>query len=264
MTTRIADVRELPFAEGSFDVAFCVSTLEHVGRDNSVYGVSEERDEQGMTSALGELRRVLAPGGRLLVTVPCGEHEDHGWFVQHEVAAWLQLFDQAGLAVDDQEIYERTEAGWQAAESFEESGVRYGLHGPGASAVLCSRALAALTSLRAPALGSSALRRRSRRGCGDARPRPGYPRAARRLALRDRDDLRREPLHLGERAPARHGGGGRRHGASLSGRRPRRRALRGAPPSRALRRGVLPRGARMARQQRLVAGAAALPRAARG
>ena len=138
MTTRIADVRALPFAENSFDVVFCVSTLEHVGRDNRVYGVSEEHDEQGVTSALGELRRVLAPGGRLLVTVPCGEHEDHGWFVQQQVGTWLQLFEQARLAVGDQEVYERAATGWQAAETFDESGVRYELHGPGASAVLCA------------------------------------------------------------------------------------------------------------------------------
>jgi hypothetical protein len=32
----LADVRDLPFADGSFDLAYCISTLEHVGRDNSV------------------------------------------------------------------------------------------------------------------------------------------------------------------------------------------------------------------------------------
>ena len=30
----LADVRDLPFDERSFDLAICISTLEHVGRDN--------------------------------------------------------------------------------------------------------------------------------------------------------------------------------------------------------------------------------------
>jgi SAM-dependent methyltransferase len=32
------DLRDLPFERRSFDVVFCVSTLEHVGSDNAVYG----------------------------------------------------------------------------------------------------------------------------------------------------------------------------------------------------------------------------------
>lgn len=55
----------LPFADGAFDLAVALDVLEHV-RDDA--------------AALGELARVVAPGGRLLVTVPqydwlWGEHD---------------------------------------------------------------------------------------------------------------------------------------------------------------------------------------------
>jgi SAM-dependent methyltransferase len=132
------DVRRLPFAADSFDLILCVSTLEHVGRDNSVYGLEAERDEEGMLVALRELRRILARRGRLLLTVPCGELEDHGWFVQQPPAAWLALFRQARLIVRVQHIYELGEGGWRRAHRFREQGVRYGTRGPAASAVLCA------------------------------------------------------------------------------------------------------------------------------
>jgi len=50
-----ADVRRLPFADASFDAVVSTSTLDHLDRD-------------GYTRALGELQRVLAPGGVLVVT----------------------------------------------------------------------------------------------------------------------------------------------------------------------------------------------------
>ena len=42
----------------------------------------------GAAEALAELRRVLRPGGSLLVTVPIGEPEDYGWFRQEDPRGW--------------------------------------------------------------------------------------------------------------------------------------------------------------------------------
>src|SRR5207302_7550418 len=78
----IADVRSLPLEDGTFDLIFCISTLEHVGRDNSVYAVDAAREEQGDEAALRELHRVLARDGRVLLSVPTGEHDDQGWQLQ--------------------------------------------------------------------------------------------------------------------------------------------------------------------------------------
>lgn len=61
-----ARIESLPFGDGSFDLALATDVIEHVTDDRA---------------ALNELRRVVAPGGRLLVTVPAypwlwGPHDE--------------------------------------------------------------------------------------------------------------------------------------------------------------------------------------------
>lgn len=50
-----ADIRELPFPEGTFDVVYTMGTIEHI---------DEYKD------ALQEIHRVLRPGGRAIIGVP--------------------------------------------------------------------------------------------------------------------------------------------------------------------------------------------------
>ncbi|HET8742710.1 MAG TPA: class I SAM-dependent methyltransferase [Gaiella sp.] len=133
-----ADVRSLPLPDGSADQALLVSTLEHVGADNTGYGLAAEDDPGSRIDALRELRRVLRPSGRLLVTVPLGEPGDHGWFRLDDVRGWTRLFAAAGLFVEEQEAYELTDEGWRPAPAFEAESVGYGDRGPAASAVLCT------------------------------------------------------------------------------------------------------------------------------
>jgi SAM-dependent methyltransferase len=132
----VADVRELPFADGSVDLALCLSTLEHVGRDNEIYDVDAPRDDTGDEAALRELHRVLSGEGRLLVSVPTGAHEDQGWQVQRTVDDWVGLFERCGFLVYEDELYLHGEDGWRSATPDEVRGVAYGSTGPGAGAVL--------------------------------------------------------------------------------------------------------------------------------
>jgi len=53
-TFAVGDLRELPFADASFDLAVCGLALSHL---------------PSLDQAVGELGRVLAPGGRLLISV---------------------------------------------------------------------------------------------------------------------------------------------------------------------------------------------------
>jgi SAM-dependent methyltransferase len=139
MERLVADVRSLPLADGSVDQVLLVSTLEHVGADNSAYGHDAEPDPSSRVDALRELGRVLGSSGNLLVTVPLGEPGEHGWFRLDDVAGWNELFASAGLFVEEQEAYELGEEGWRAAPAFRSAGVGYRDRGPAASAVLCSR-----------------------------------------------------------------------------------------------------------------------------
>lgn len=132
-----ADVRDLPFERGSFDIALCLGTLQHVGCDNRPYGLPVERDLNGALVALRELRRVLRGGGRLLVSVPCGEQQDLGVFVQRPPDTWLELFAAAGYAVFEFELYELTTQGWLSTPELP-AGTRYGERGAGAGGLLCA------------------------------------------------------------------------------------------------------------------------------
>lgn len=53
--------------DGTYDWVVSVSTMEHVHWD-------DERDPDAAAAAVGHLRGLLAPGGRMLVTVPLGWH----------------------------------------------------------------------------------------------------------------------------------------------------------------------------------------------
>jgi len=159
----VADVRSLPLDDRSVDQVLLVSTLEHVGADNTVYGLASESDPASRTGALQELARVLRPGGTMLVTVPLGEPAEHGWFRLDDVSGWNRLFASAGLFVEDQEAYELHDDGWRPAPSFSAADVGYADRGPAASAVLCTElSPGRLRRLATPDGIARTLRRRAR------------------------------------------------------------------------------------------------------
>jgi len=132
----VSDVRSLPFDDDAFDLVLCVSTLEHVGRDTEQYAVDAARADDGDEAALRELHRVLAPGGRLLVSVPTGAEDDQGWQVQRPPAEWTARFERSGYLVYEDELYVHGDDGWRAATLAEAEGAAYGAIGPGAGAIL--------------------------------------------------------------------------------------------------------------------------------
>jgi len=134
VTSVQADLRDLPFRDDEFAAAIAISTLEHVGRDNTQYGLVGESDADSLDAALRELRRVTA---RLLVTVPTGDGEllpEQAVFRPEE---WIERFERAGFVVYEDELYELTPDGWRSVPQLS-TGLRYGDRGPGASAVLCA------------------------------------------------------------------------------------------------------------------------------
>ena len=109
------DLRALPYRNGAFDLVLCISTIEHVGLDNTRYGIGTSAGGSGDATVLGEIQRVLAPGGRLLITVPFGKAMDESWFVQYDRARWEGLIGSSSFWEVEREIFHLTEAGWVRA-----------------------------------------------------------------------------------------------------------------------------------------------------
>ena len=122
------DLRDLPYRDGIFDVVVSVSTLEHVGMDNTVYGVNEPRaDDPVMETARAahELRRVLRDEGVLLVTLPYGAPEDHGWFRQFGRADVDRFVADVGARIATTTVYGYSADGWQVSALDEAANATY-------------------------------------------------------------------------------------------------------------------------------------------
>jgi SAM-dependent methyltransferase len=122
-----ADLRDLPYRNGYFDTVVCLSTLEHVGMDNALYGVVQERADDPvleLSRAVGELVRVTAPGGRILVTVPYGRREDHGRLRQFDLADVEALLAALGREPSIT-VFAYDGDGWQVSDLDRAADKRY-------------------------------------------------------------------------------------------------------------------------------------------
>lgn len=124
-----ADMRELPFVAGHFDMAVSISTLEHIGMDNTIYGATDQRvhdPEPEVAQAAAEMRRVVVPGGRILFTVPFGRAEDHGWLRQFDARALERLVaDFGGRERATITFFRYGRLGWQRSSIADAAGARY-------------------------------------------------------------------------------------------------------------------------------------------
>lgn len=82
-----ADARSLPFSDGAFDAVFCISVIEHLPR-------------AAIPSALADMRRVLRPGGTLILTTDFVDDADRTLYYEtgggQEVVDW-GVFDAPRL-----------------------------------------------------------------------------------------------------------------------------------------------------------------------
>ncbi len=88
--------------------------------DNVHYGGSGDQvpDPQAeMKVALGELRRVTRPGGRILITVPYGKSTDMGWSRQLGQAEVEDMVETLNPAESKLEFYAYDQEGWNRSDA---------------------------------------------------------------------------------------------------------------------------------------------------
>ncbi len=115
------DLRDLPFRDDRFDTVVSLSTLEHVGMDNATYGSATSRADDPdaeLAAAVAELRRVLKPDGLLLLSVPFGALEDHGWFRQFDQALLDRLLGLLSPLDIEVDVFLYSAAGWQRSDQL--------------------------------------------------------------------------------------------------------------------------------------------------
>jgi SAM-dependent methyltransferase len=124
-----ADLRRPPFATAAFDEIACISTLEHVGMDNTRlytdHQAFREARRDDYLAAVRALKALLRPGGRLFLTVPFGRYEDHGWLQQFDSARLDEIVAHFAPSTSDVTAYRYANDGWQIATLDECADCRY-------------------------------------------------------------------------------------------------------------------------------------------
>jgi SAM-dependent methyltransferase len=115
------DLRETFFNDQTFDVIICISTIEHIGLDNTLLYTSDrqraERDETGFVAAAREFRRILKPGGVCYVSFPFGLRQNLGWYQVFDGSMVEQLLNAFGPASYEIEYFRYSQDGWQRSDA---------------------------------------------------------------------------------------------------------------------------------------------------
>lgn len=126
-----ADLRELPYRDEWFSLVVSLSTLEHVGMDNTVYGDtagSSVDPAVELARAMQELRRVTVPGGTALLSVPFGMRSNRGWLRVFDAEDLHGLTRSPGWRLEQARIFRATRDGWRECHMDDARGDGYNEH----------------------------------------------------------------------------------------------------------------------------------------
>lgn len=127
------DLRSTIFDDDVFDTIASISTIEHIGLDNTMLYTGDpgaaESDEGGFVPAVKEFRRILKPGGNCFISVPFGKKANLGWYQVFDVAMVekiVQIFGPRSHRID---YFGYSRDGWsrQAADKLADATV-YDVH----------------------------------------------------------------------------------------------------------------------------------------
>lgn len=130
------DIRKTDFPDEFFDFVFCISTIEHVGRDNTIYlHAKDQIDDLGDFKAIGEISRLTRKGGRIVLTLPYGKFCDYGWFIQYDKNRLERLIKASRCKILQQDFFIYKE-GWHTCNQNALMDIMYKDNGASAAAGL--------------------------------------------------------------------------------------------------------------------------------
>ena len=128
----LSDIRNTPFKDNQFDILTCISTLEHVGMDNTLLYTNSQKFKENLSKdyvkALDEMYRIIRPGGIIFITVPFGKYENHQFLQQFDSNMIDFIVDKYGNQIEVV-YFHYTNTGWQRSDQEEtKNGSYFNVH----------------------------------------------------------------------------------------------------------------------------------------
>jgi hypothetical protein len=110
------DLRETCFRKEMFDCISSISTIEHIGLNNSLIYTKDITKAENQTTAyklfVDTLHALLKPGGSLFLTFPYGLFFNHGWFQVFNSEMIDSVVERFNPRFFSEEIFEYKHNGW--------------------------------------------------------------------------------------------------------------------------------------------------------
>jgi SAM-dependent methyltransferase len=110
------DLRKTIFADRTFDTIVSISTIEHIGLDNTMLYTGNpadaEHDENGFVPAVKEFKRILKPGGSCFISFPFGKRANLGWYQVFDVEMVQRVVAAFGPSSHRIDYFGYTASGW--------------------------------------------------------------------------------------------------------------------------------------------------------
>ena len=123
------DLRGSCFKEGYFDWIASLSTIEHIGLDNTMLYTSDvsknEKKGSSFLAALREYKRMLKPNGTLYLSFPFGVHKNHKWFQVFDAIMLDQVISVFAPSRVEEFHYQHEPKGWRVSSREESKNATY-------------------------------------------------------------------------------------------------------------------------------------------
>jgi SAM-dependent methyltransferase len=123
------DLRDSCFRDNYFDWVVSLSTIEHIGLDNTMLYTQDEtkreNDDDAYLAAVKEFKRVLKPNGTLFLSMPYGQHRNHGWFQIFDAEMVDQIIKAFAPAEYRESHFKYKANGWLVSDREQSSGATY-------------------------------------------------------------------------------------------------------------------------------------------